>query len=200
MPNVPPTADAHLPGSVCSVQQAECLCPSGTATNLRQDCHTHHATLYSFQCFLFKGWHLKRPCGSQRLPLPLTRTACMIATGLLPAGVSTNPADVLKVRLQMQNELMVAELSKATSKAPQQRQLSLLQMLRGVVTAEGPAALMNGWQASVMREMSYSAIRMGLYDEVKELLAGGRSQGRGVVLTCPYWWLIFTFCPLVLLL
>jgi hypothetical protein len=24
-----------------------------------------------------------------------------------------------------------------------------------------------------MRELSYSAIRMGLYDEVKELLAGG---------------------------
>jgi len=52
------------------------------------------------------------------------------------------------------------------------QQLSLVQMLRSIVHNEGPAALMSGWQASVMREMSYSAIRLGLYDEVKEVIAG----------------------------
>lgn len=87
-------------------------------------------------------------------------------------GVSTNPTDVLKVRLQMQNELSKQATTAAVAVQPQQ-QLTLLQMARHMVRTEGLAALMNGWQASVMREMSYSAIRMGLYDEVKELLAGG---------------------------
>jgi hypothetical protein len=34
-------------------------------------------------------------------------------------------------------------------------------------------------QACVMRELSYSAIRMGLYDEVKELLAGEAATAAG---------------------
>lgn len=90
-------------------------------------------------------------------------------------GLGTNPADVLKVRLQMQNELGAAAgrqaAGPAAAAAAVRPQLGLLQMLKKVVNAEGPAALMYGWQASAMRELSYSAIRMGLYDEVKELLA-----------------------------
>ncbi|KAF6264115.1 mitochondrial carrier domain-containing protein [Scenedesmus sp. NREL 46B-D3] len=81
-------------------------------------------------------------------------------------GVGTNPADVLKVRLQMQNELGAAAGRQATglgaagaaAAATPPQQLGLLQMLKKI--------------ASVVRELSYSAIRMGLYDEVKELLAG----------------------------
>lgn len=49
--------------------------------------------------------------------------------------------------------------------------------LRSILRQEGPAAFMSGWQASVMRELSYGAIRMGLYDEVKELLAGVARAG-----------------------
>jgi hypothetical protein len=75
------------------------------------------------------------------------------------SGVCTNPADVLKVRMQMH---------KGADGAP----ASAISMVRSIWRSEGPAAFMSGWQASVMREMSYSAIRMGLYDEFKELLAG----------------------------
>jgi hypothetical protein len=77
------------------------------------------------------------------------------------SGVCTNPADVIKVRLQM----------------TQGAAASALGTLRSIIRAEGAAALMAGWQASVMREMSYSAIRMGLYDECKELLAGVPVRG-----------------------
>jgi hypothetical protein len=52
--------------------------------------------------------------------------------------------------------------------------------VRSILQQEGAAAFMSGWQASVMRELSYSAIRMGLYDEVKELLAGVLACGGGV--------------------
>lgn len=81
---------------------------------------------------------------------------------------------MLKVRLQMQNELSKKPAVGAAATAVQpQQQLSLLQMARHMMRTEGWSSLMNGWQASVMREMSYSAIRMGLYDEVKDLMAGG---------------------------
>lgn len=75
------------------------------------------------------------------------------------SGVATNPADVLKVRMQMH---------KGVNGAP----VSAISMVRSIIKSEGPAAFMRGWQASVMREMSYSGIRMGLYDEVKDVLAG----------------------------
>lgn len=91
-------------------------------------------------------------------------------------GVTTNPMDVLKVRLQMQNELAKQLPPGAAGTPPPppppRPQLGLLGMARAVVAAEGPRALMNGWQASVQREMTYSSIRMGLYDEVKALIAG----------------------------
>jgi hypothetical protein len=73
----------------------------------------------------------------------------------LQAGVGTNPADVLKVRLQMQNELGAAAGRQAAGPAAaataaaataQQPQLGLLQMLKQIVRAEGCAALMYGWQ------------------------------------------------------
>lgn len=53
-------------------------------------------------------------------------------------------------------------------------------MLRTILANEGPAVLMRGWQASVMREMSYSSIRMGLYDEVKAVLQGRARLKQGV--------------------
>jgi hypothetical protein len=70
------------------------------------------------------------------------------------AAVTTNPADVLKVRLQMQNAGVTASSGV--------QQLGLVQMLQHVWKTEGISGLMAGWQASVMREMTYSAIRMGL--------------------------------------
>lgn len=71
------------------------------------------------------------------------------------AAVTTNPADVLKVRLQMQNAGVTAASSGV-------QQLGFVQMLQHVWKTEGISGLMAGWQASVMREMTYSAIRMGL--------------------------------------
>jgi hypothetical protein len=61
---------------------------------------------------------------------------------------------VLKVRLQMQNELGAAAAAgrqaagpaAAAAAAAQPPQLGLLQMLKKIVKAEGPAALMYGWQ------------------------------------------------------
>jgi hypothetical protein len=57
---------------------------------------------------------------------------------------------VLKVRLQMQNELGAAAVRQAAGSAAAaaaaQPQLGLLQMLKKILKAEGPAALLYGWQ------------------------------------------------------
>jgi hypothetical protein len=66
------------------------------------------------------------------------------------------------------------QMHKGTNGAP----ATAIGMVRSIVNKEGPAAFLAGWQASVMRELSYSAIRMGLYDEVKELLAGASIRNR----------------------
>lgn len=90
------------------------------------------------------------------------------------AGFTTNPMDVLKVRMQMQ---------RGGAGPP----LSMLALGRRVVATEGASALMRGWQASVMREMSYSAIRMGLYDAVKDQLAGGSGAAASDRFSFPLW-------------
>jgi hypothetical protein len=93
---------------------------------------------------------------------------------VLQAGVGTNPADVLKVRLQMQNELGAAAARQAAgSAAAAQPQLGLLQMLRKILKAEGPAALYYGWQVRLhvtqlqcchMKEPGYAATCLATCD------------------------------------
>lgn len=97
------------------------------------------------------------------------------------AGFFSNPADVLKVRMQMQGAGGVAVGAGGGER------VSAVSMVRSMLANEGASAFMRGWQASVMREMSYSAIRMGLYDEMKGLLAGGSRQGAARVVSGYCW-------------
>jgi uncharacterized membrane protein YczE len=87
-----------------------------------------------------------------QLPLFVVSINVVFPAAVLQAGVGTNPADVLKVRLQMQNELGAAAAAAAgrqaagSAAAAAQPQLGLLQMLKKILKAEGPAALLYGWQ------------------------------------------------------
>ncbi|CAK0891145.1 unnamed protein product [Prorocentrum cordatum] len=89
------------------------------------------------------------------------------------AGVSnavaasvTNPVDVLKVRMQL------AGYGVASPHEPG----GVLRAARRILHEEGAAGFYRGLSASLLREMSYSGIRMGMYEPVKEALgAGGRS-------------------------
>jgi len=79
------------------------------------------------------------------------------------AALFTNPIDVIKTRLQIQGEL----LKKG------QGEIKYKGFFRGFLRIwkdEGLGGLYKGLPASLLREASYSTIRMGGYDVMKELL------------------------------
>eukprot|EP00929_Paragymnodinium_shiwhaense_P005574 TRINITY_DN10773_c0_g2_i2.p1 TRINITY_DN10773_c0_g2~~TRINITY_DN10773_c0_g2_i2.p1 ORF type:complete len:1052 (-),score=153.95 TRINITY_DN10773_c0_g2_i2:687-3842(-) len=85
--------------------------------------------------------------------------------GVALAGISnataaavTNPVDVVKVRMQMAG-VGSAEAHLGPAAAAQK-----------IMQAEGVTGFYNGLTASLIRELSYSGIRMGLYEPTKELL------------------------------
>mmetsp|Transcript_110808 Transcript_110808/g.220395 ORF Transcript_110808/g.220395 Transcript_110808/m.220395 type:complete len:306 (+) Transcript_110808:33-950(+) len=92
----------------------------------------------------------------------------LAGTGNGVAGVVTNPIDVVKVRMQMIGEGVA---SADASKRP-----GFVHLGRSLVKNEGLAALSAGVSASVCREMSYSGIRMGLYEPTKNMLSGSNTQ------------------------
>ena len=81
--------------------------------------------------------------------------SCMLISGIL------NPMDVIKVRLQTQEP--PPALAKYTG---------FTQAFRTILAEEGyRRGLMRGFTASMLREASYSSLRMGLYDMIKICLA-----------------------------
>ncbi|BEJ15536.1 hypothetical protein CspHIS471_0501410 [Cutaneotrichosporon sp. HIS471] len=84
---------------------------------------------------------------------------------MLLAGVSnstsacvTNPADLVKVRQQL-------FVNQGSGFSP-----GFFHTLVGMVRQEGVFSLWNGVSASILREMSYSGIRMGAYDGMKNVI------------------------------
>lgn len=77
------------------------------------------------------------------------------------AAAVTNPIDVTKIRLQMHGEGAAGTAS-----------LGVVKTFYRIVQAEGIAGLYRGISASLVREMSYSGIRMGMYEPTKQMLGG----------------------------
>ncbi|CAE7435437.1 ucpB [Symbiodinium sp. CCMP2456] len=105
------------------------------------------------------------------LIMPDASAAALQQVGL--AGVSnaiaacfTNPVDVVKVRMQL------AGVSQITSCNAQ----TVLGAGRKLWQQEGPTGLQRGLRPSILRELSYSGMRMGLYEPVRETLAGRGGQ------------------------
>ncbi len=68
------------------------------------------------------------------------------------AACCTHPLDLLKVRLQTSTAI------------PRQ---SLGSLFVGIVKNESVLALFNGLSASLLRQLTYSTVRFGIYEEVK---------------------------------
>lgn len=90
-------------------------------------------------------------------------SASQLPVTLACAGVSncvaatfTNPLDVVKIRLQLHGEGSGARSPSAWS------------VFRGVVAQDGLTGLWAGLHASLLREGSYSAVRLGSYDLFKD--------------------------------
>lgn len=83
------------------------------------------------------------------------------------AATVTNPIDVIKTRMQLDNELGSQHESKNIFHNRYYRGL-----VRGAMTIaheEGLKGLYKGITPSLMREASYSTLRLGLYEPLKEL-------------------------------
>lgn len=109
--------------------------------------------------------------------------AKMIAGGLSCCFISTimNPMDVLKIRLQSQNQLTTQTtaptgLSMKNSLYAGAKYTGTVQGLKLIASEEGFRGMMRGITPSLLREMSYSSIRMGMYDAVKGLIEDGKTK------------------------
>eukprot|EP00004_Rigifila_ramosa_P016336 TRINITY_DN3869_c0_g1_i1.p1 TRINITY_DN3869_c0_g1~~TRINITY_DN3869_c0_g1_i1.p1 ORF type:complete len:301 (-),score=49.99 TRINITY_DN3869_c0_g1_i1:29-931(-) len=96
----------------------------------------------------------------------------------MTAACVTNPIDVIKTRLQLQG-------AGARLVAEQRQYKGFLRGMIAIVRAEGVGGLYRGLSPSLLREGSYSTIRMGLYEPVKSALVGGNTEVRG--LDFPLW-------------
>jgi hypothetical protein len=89
--------------------------------------------------------------------------SCMILSAVL------NPMDVIKVRLQLQNQLSKVKIINFHSKNPYK---GFFHAGYKIFLEEGFfGGLMKGITPSMIREATYSSLRLGFYDPIKNLLA-----------------------------
>lgn len=88
------------------------------------------------------------------LPDPKNKISRWYFGGLASAGAAccTHPLDLLKVTLQTQ----------------QDGKLSILQLTGKVIRQQGVLALYNGLSASLLRQLTYSTTRFGIYEVGKQ--------------------------------
>jgi hypothetical protein len=85
--------------------------------------------------------------------------SCMVA------ALVTNPIDMVKVRLQLHGEL-----------SGKQGNAGLVSAGLKIVRTEGVTALYKGLTASLLREGTYSTLRMGFYEPIRDFL---HIEGKG---------------------
>ncbi|KAI0303464.1 mitochondrial carrier [Multifurca ochricompacta] len=101
---------------------------------------------------------------------PFTQNALIFtaaALGNMFASAITNPLDIIKVRQQLKTQGSPHPLAAPGAKANAFWSVGL-QMAR----TEGLMSLMNGLTASMLRELTYSGIRMGTYEYFKGSIHG----------------------------
>lgn len=88
--------------------------------------------------------------------------------GLASAGAAccTHPLDLLKVTLQTQQE----------------GKISLFQLTGKVIRQQGVLALYNGLSASLLRQLTYSTTRFGIYEVGKQAMGDNSGFAGKVVL------------------
>jgi len=85
---------------------------------------------------------------------------------------STNPIDVIKVRMQLEGELR-------SDKAAKRYYDGFLNGMIRIFKDEGVAGLYRGLPAGLLRDASYSGFRLGAYDPVKGLVTSDAERRSG---------------------
>lgn len=91
-----------------------------------------------------------------------TKVAKWYFGGVASAGAAcfTHPLDLLKVHLQTQQE----------------GKLNIVTMTLNIIRKQGAVALYNGLSASLLRQMTYSTTRFGIYEVAKQHLSSGSGE------------------------
>lgn len=84
------------------------------------------------------------------------------------SAAATNPVDVLKVRMQMAGEGVSAQ------------RMGIRQSAKKMFADEGTRGFYRGITPSLLREMFYSGIRMGLYEPTKQAIGGTGSTSLAI--------------------
>ena len=88
------------------------------------------------------------------------------AAGPALACIFTNPADVAKTRLNLERELKVSSMSRATGS---------FEVMRRTFATEGIAGLQRGLQLAMVREASKNTFRIGLYQPIVDAMHGAKA-------------------------
>jgi hypothetical protein len=99
------------------------------------------------------------------------------------AAVFTNPIDVVKIRLQLQGEGKGKGLVESGG-VKGGRGHGLFAMFLHILREEGVLAFWKGVVPSLLREISYSSIRLGAYEPIRNLLSSEEEQQQVYV---PLW-------------
>ncbi|KAI0700428.1 mitochondrial carrier domain-containing protein [Cytidiella melzeri] len=91
-----------------------------------------------------------------------------VLSAITVAAACTHPLDLTKVRLQ-------------TIPATRDTKPSMFSVLRSTVSQTGVRSLYTGLSAAFLRQMSYSLVRLGSYEKMKEILSRNSSPSSGVL-------------------
>jgi hypothetical protein len=107
---------------------------------------------------------------------------CACAHSAQVAALFTNPIDVVKIRLQLQGEGKSKGVSKGVSAVGERtRGFGLFAMFGVVLRDEGVLAFWKGVVPSLLREITYSSIRLGAYEPMRNVMSSQEERDGGYI-------------------
>ncbi|KAM8879411.1 mitochondrial brown fat uncoupling protein 1 isoform 1-T1 [Spinachia spinachia] len=105
------------------------------------------------------------------VPPPLGVKMASAGAAACVADLFTFPLDTAKVRLQIQGEMKGVDGI---------RYRGVFGTISTMIRTEGPKSVYNGLVAGLQRQVCFASVRIGLYDNVKDLYTGGKDKA-GIV-------------------
>lgn len=100
-------------------------------------------------------------------------------TSARSATTVTHPIDTVKLRIQLQGLANTSNATNGSVRVCTAPQLGLLGSFRHVVLTEGPIGLYAGLSPALLRALTYTSTRLGLYDPLRSAFASASASMHG---------------------